>query len=408
MPLHTPAHKGVAGPDELDALLTSLGLACDLPSMEGTDSPFHPTACLAEAQALAAELWGAAETFFLVNGSTIGIEAAVLAAVRPGEKILMPRHVHLSVHSALVLSGARPEYLPTRWIDRAGPVPPTADEVERCLRRDPEIRAVLATHPTYYGVAVGVPPLAQACRRAGVPLLVDEAHGAHLRFLPDGAPPSALDGGADVVVQSAHKTVGSLGGTALLHRGHGGLIPAARLQTALNLLQSTSSSYLLMVSLDLVRRTLWRRGRETFTRAVERARALRERVEAIGPLSTARPGDHPELGHCALDPLRLVVDVGGLGHTGFRVEHLLAREHGVLGEFCDSRTVTYVLGPEDDPEAYARLERGLRAIAAARTPRARRAGRGPARAVRIPPMVMIPREAALRPTFPVPLAQAAG
>jgi arginine decarboxylase len=406
-PLCTPGHKGSWMPEGLQRVLTPLGLACDLPSMDATDYWFHPRTCIAEAQRLAADLYGAADTFYLVNGSTIGVQAMMLAAVAPGEKILLSRYLHVSAHSALVLGGAHPVYLPSRWLERAGPIPPTEDEVDECLRRHPDVRAVFLTHPTYYGVGRPLAGVAAACRRQGIPLLVDEAHGAHLRFLPPGNLPSGLDCGADLVVQSIHKTVGSLIGTAQLHRAHGSPIPQERVQAMLNLLQSTSSNYLLLASLDLTRRAMAREGCDLFGRAAARAAALRKRLDGIDGIRTLEPARCQGLEGCKTDPLRLTVDVAGLGLTGYQVERRLQDEFRILVEFSDFRNVVFVLGPPDAPETYARLERGFRALAVERSP----ASTEKADVVRsgsTAPMVLTPREAAFRPKRAIPLGLAAG
>jgi arginine/lysine/ornithine decarboxylase len=406
-PLHTPGHKGRWVPSGLEHFLTPLGVACDLPAMEATDNWFHPQHCIAEAQRLAAELYGAADSFYLVNGSTIGVQAMMLAAVAPGEKVLLSRYLHLSAFSALVLSGAVPVYLPARWLQTAGPVPPTADEVEQYLQRHPDTRAVFLTHPTYYGVGRPLEPLADACHRRGVALLADEAHGAHLRFLPPGSLRSGLDGGADLVVQSVHKTVGSLVGTAQMHRSHGSIVSRERLQTALNLLQSTSSNYLLLSSLDLTRRAMWREGQALFRHAVERAAVLRENLDAIDGIQTLDATHCDGLEGCASDPLRLLVDVSGLGLTGFQVERRLQEEFRILDEFCDMRNVAFVLGPTDDPETYSRLARAFSRLAAERSATAR-ARDDVLYSAPVPPVVLTPREAAFRPKRKTPLRAALG
>jgi arginine decarboxylase len=406
-PLCTPGHKGSWTPEGLQRLLTPLGLACDLPSMDATDYWFHPRSCIADAQHLAAALYGAADTFYLVNGSTIGVQAMVLAAVAPGEQVLLSRHLHVSAHSALVLGGAVPLYLPSRWLETGGPIPPTADEVDEYLRRHPDVRAVFLTHPTYYGLGRPLAGVTEACHRRGIPLLVDEAHGAHLRFLPPPHLPSGLDCGADLVVQSVHKTVGSLIGTAQLHRAHGSLISKERLQATLNLLQSTSSNYLLLASLDLVRRAMAREGRDLFGRAASRAAVLRKNLAGIDGIRILDPAHHRALDGCMVDAMRLVIDVAGLGLTGYQVERRLQDEFQILAEFSDSRSVAFVLGPADAPETYARLERGFRALSVERS-RATNESEEVIYSVSTPRMVMTPREAAFRPKRAIPLCLAAG
>lgn len=405
--LHMPAHKGTPQPPEMKTFFTTLGLACDLPSMDATDNWFHPTGCIREAQRLAADLYGAADTFYLVNGSTIGVQAMLLAAVSPGEEIVTSRHMHLSAFSALVLTGAVPRYLPCRWVEAAGPIPATTDEVAAYLTQYPNARAVLLTNPTYYGVGRDLESIARLCRNRGVALLVDEAHGAHLHWLPPGNLRSALDCGADLVVQSVHKTVGSLVGTAQLHRSTTSLIPKERLQAALNLLQSTSSSYLLLASLDIVRRWTWKHGYSLFHDVVSLTTNLRERIAAVDGLRVLDVNRFPSLGGCIIDPLRLTIDVSGLALSGFEVERILLDQFQLYGEFCDLRNVVFALGPGDTSEIVGRLEHAMRSVAASVVHRDRCIETYP-RCSRPPPLVLLPREAVFRQKKRVPIDDAIG
>lgn len=407
-PLHTPGHKGRRFLPGLSRWLTEEGLACDLPAMDETGNWLATRGPLAAAQRDFAAECGSAQTWFLANGSSSGVHAMLLASVGPGDAVLLSRHSHLSAFAALVLSGAAPVYLPARWSAAAGPVPPDGDEVARALEADPRIRAVLLTSPSYYGIGRPLAAVARACRRRGVPLLVDEAHGAHLPFLPP-APDllgSALGAGADLVVQSPHKTLGSLVGTACLHRTRGGLVAPERVQAALALVTSTSPSYLLLASLDLCRRWLATRGRAELARAVARARRLREAIRALEPLRPLGPGAAGLPADVRFDPLRLVVDVSGTGLSGHDAERHLLASANLLDEFADEANVVCVLGPADPPAVLARL---LRAFDALRRG-ARGRGRPPAppSCWPLPPQALTPRAACSRPSEAVPLAEARG
>jgi arginine decarboxylase len=260
-PLHTPGHKGGRFADaDLAKLVGTNGLALDLPGMTATDNTFHPTGCVRDAQALAADLVGADETFFLAAGSTLGVAAALMATVRPGEVVALPRNIHRSVVAGLVLSGARPRFMAHDVLPACGALGVPLEEVSSSLDAEPRPAAVLLTRPSYYGLARDLGDVASLCRSRRVPLIVDEAHGAHFHFLPPGSPEPALAAEADLVVQSWHKTLGSLVGSAMLHVGRQSLVGPQRVRDALNFLQTTSPSYLLMASLDLVRRRMWREG----------------------------------------------------------------------------------------------------------------------------------------------------
>ena len=195
-----------------------------------------------------------------------------------------------------------------------------------------------------------------------MPLIVDEAHGGHFAFLPEGSPEPALAAGADIVIQSWHKTVGSLVGSAMLHVGHNSPVEPTQVRDALNFLQTTSPSYLLMASLDLVRRRMAREGQRLFAQAVEDAKELEQEIERLPGLRVLRPESDPRMAGHQRDPLRLVVNVAGTGWTGYDFEKYLRTEFQVEDEMSDWSSVVYILSPQDDPAAKQRLLAGLRSI----------------------------------------------
>lgn len=409
-PFHTPGHKGGRFvPPELARLWGAEVLRFDLPAMTATDNTLHPTGCVLEAQQLAAELFGAAETFYLGSGSTTAVAAMLLAAVPPGETVLIPRNVHRSVASALVLSGARPRFLPHAVLPECGALAVSAEAMATALREEPRPVAVLLTRPSYYGLATDLAPVAEMCRDVGVPLLVDEAHGAHLRFLPPGGPRPALDCGADLVAQSSHKTLGSLVGSAQLHVGHGSPVPPVQVRDALNLLQTTSPNYLQLASLDAVRRHLWRHGENLFREAVEEADQLAESIDTLPGLCVLRPNRDPNLAGHLRDPLRLVVNVAGTGWTGYDVERYLRTEHRVEDEMADWFNIVLILSPHDDAQARERLIVGLRRVSTQPRPEpdSEIAQATHLLQPNIPPLMLTPREAALGNKTLVPRAEAA-
>jgi len=182
---HTPGHKsGRFAAPELTELVGKSGLALDLPAMTATDNTFHPTGCVRDAQRLAAELFGAGETFFLSAGSTLGVGTALLAAVPPGGTVALPRNIHRSVVAGLVLSGAVPRFIHHEALPQCGALGPSPNDVAAALDASPTPSAVLLTRPSYYGLARDLNEIADLCHARGVPLIVDEAHGGHFRFLP--------------------------------------------------------------------------------------------------------------------------------------------------------------------------------------------------------------------------------
>jgi lysine decarboxylase len=290
-------------------------------------------------------------------------------------------------------------------------------ELERALREEPKPAAVLLTRPSYYGLTSELQPLVESCRANQTPLIVDEAHGGHLHFLPPGHPRPALASGADMVVQSCHKTLGSLVGTAQLHVGHDSPIEPARVRNALNLLQSTSPNYLLLASLDATRHCMWQSGADLFRQAVEDAHKLEDEIDRLPGLTVLRPERDPQLAGHGRDPLRTVVNVSATGWTGFEVEDYLPAEWQVEDEMADWFNIVLIQSPHDDPAARERLLAGLRAVS--ENPRNAKPPLGPELGAEgqasvaliqppIPPLAMTPRQAALGRQEPVRLDAAVG
>jgi arginine decarboxylase len=222
----------------------------DQTEVEGLDVLSTPSECLRDTQQLAASIFGVAHSYFLVNGSTVGIEAAMLACLKPGDTVLVPRNVHRSVVSGMVLTGAIPRWVFPEWLESWGLWGALSVETIRdAFLRDPSIRAVVLTSPTYEGVGSDIQAIAKVCQEYHAFLLVDEAHGSLWPF-SNQLPPSACHLGADVVIQSLHKSAGSLTQTALAHLPIGSKMSPDAFQEALNTLHTTSPSYLLLASLE--------------------------------------------------------------------------------------------------------------------------------------------------------------
>jgi lysine decarboxylase len=438
---HTPGHKsGRFAPPDLVELWGRQTFKYDLPAMTATDNLLHPTHCVKEAQELAAELFGAAATFYLGGGATTGIAAMILAAVPPGGTILLPRNVHRSVAAALVLSGARPRFIEPTVLPQCGALGISGEAVEQAIARVPcprprghenghdessnvtptseDLRehdtqipaAVLLTRPTYYGLARDISDVSAVCRRHGIPLLVDEAHGPHFRFLSEGAPRPALDEGADLVAQSCHKTLGSLVGTAQVHVGRQSPVSPEQLRDAFNLLQTTSPNYLQLASLDANRRWMAQEGRALFAAAVKDAQALTDEINRLPGLHVMSVADDARLAGHRRDPLRLVINVAGAGWTGYDAELLLRERYTVEDELSDWFNIVLVISPHEDAAAKERLLAGLKHISKHPQP-AKNSSIAEATDLlqpAIPPLAMTPRDAALGTKEVVPLAKSLG
>jgi arginine/lysine/ornithine decarboxylase len=397
--LHVPAHR------QGEALPSSLKgedfFQLDLTELPGLDDLHSPGGPIARAQELAAKLYGARATFFLVNGTTAGVTALFLAACRPGQKVVVTRDAHRSVLAGLVLSGADPVFVAPRLLPPFGiPAAVRPEDLSGALRAHPEARGVFVVYPNYYGVAADLPALAGVARRHGKPFFVDEAHGAHFPFHPD-LPPEALACGADAAVMSVHKTGGSLTQSSFLHLGGEGLLQA-RVAAALSLLQTSSPSYLLLASLDLARRQLAVKGFELLARALALARRTRAALSAIPGLAVF--GEEEVPAGERLDPLRITIGVRELGLSGYRAAALLAQKYRVHCELADNRNIVAAVGIGTREEDCSRLVSALTEIS--RTRRRRRSLPEIPRPPAPPPKRMTPREAWFAPARTVSLEAA--
>ncbi|MEB3336313.1 MAG: aminotransferase class I/II-fold pyridoxal phosphate-dependent enzyme [Leptolyngbyaceae bacterium] len=342
-PFYTPGHKrGQATPTALAALLGAAVFQSDLPELPELDNLFAPQGAIQSAQELAAAAFGAEKTWFLVNGSTCGIIAGILATCNPGDRILLPRNVHQSAISGLVLSGAIPIFLEPEYdpvLDLVHSVTP--ESVAMALEQYPGIKAVMLVYPTYYGVCGEIAAIAQIVHSYRIPLLVDEAHGPHFAFHPD-LPTPALAAGADLVVQSTHKVLTALTQAAMLHT-QGDYIDSDRVSRALQLVQSTSPSYLLLASLDAARHQMVTEGRQLLSRTLELANFARTEINQIRGLSVLAPAQPGSPGFYALDQTRLTVTVAQLGLTGFAADTLLHEQLGITAELPSLQHLTFII-----------------------------------------------------------------
>jgi len=389
-PMHIPGHKmGRAAPEAWRSFLGEQALSIDLTEAPGLDDLHAPEGVIAEAQSLAAEAFGAERSFFLVGGTTAGLHALILTACRPGDAIAVPRNAHRSILGAMVLAGARPHWVRVAFDPELGVA--THMEESALAQALPGSKAALLIHPTYYGTTSKAADLIRQVHEAGLPVLVDEAHGSHFRFHPD-LPPASLALGADGVVQSLHKTGGSLTQSSICHVGRGARLSESRLREMLRLVQSTSPSYLLMASLDLARRELALHGEALWERALDLARSARKRLEALKGIRI----------HPTSDPTKLLIDTRGRGIAGFQAADLLWSQHGVAVEASGLTYLLAVLTPGDTPDSIDALVGAIDQLPF---------GPGVPESPPEPPwpeIVVAPREAYLSAKRSVPLAQAVG
>ena len=353
---HVPGHKGGPGADPgLRFALGDRALALDVPQdIWGIDLGPSPTP-YERAETLAAEAYGAAQTWFLTNGATQGNHALCLALAPLGAPVVAQRNSHASLVDGLVLSGGIPRFVAPEYdaeLGMAHGVTPRA--LETALSDGAEFRAAFIVSPTYYGFVADVAGCAAVAHAAGVPLVVDQSWGPHLGFHHD-LPGSALAAGADAVLTSTHKIVGSLTQTAMLHVADTGRIDRAAVARAVRLVRTTSPSSLLMGSLDAARRQLAVHGEallhETIA-AVERVRAKLKTVSGIrllGPELVGRPGI------VGWDPLRIVIDVRATGRSGYEVAEALRHAYDVQPELATHATIVLVIGVAESPPVLERM-----------------------------------------------------
>jgi arginine decarboxylase len=365
-PFYTPGHKrGVGISPPLAEYFGKAVFRADLPELTELDNLFTPNGVIQQAQQLAAEAFGASQTWFLVNGSTCGIAAAILATCGMDDKIILPRNVHSSAIAGLILSGAMPVFINPGYdpvLDIAHSITPSA--LEAALEQHPDAKAVMVVYPTYYGVCGDIKAIAQITHQYNIPLLVDEAHGAHFAFHPE-LPIPALAAGADLSVQSIHKTLGAMTQASMLHL-KGDRINSDRISKALQLVQSTSPSYILLASLDAARQQMAVRGKELMSHTLQLANEARTRINQIPRLSLFTFPTSPPLSRSScvtLDKTRLTVTVSNLGITGFAAEEILDVEFGVTAEFASLQNLTFIISLGNTQEDIEQLVQAFTTLA---------------------------------------------
>lgn len=351
-PFHMPGHKR-------NTALCSMGnpYGLDITEIDGFDNLHDAQGILKSAMQEAAELYGAEETFFLVNGSSCGILAAVCACTKPGDAVLIARNCHKSAYHALYLQDLKPVYLYPQ-IEQGIQSEILAEDVELALKQHPDIRAVILVSPTYEGVVSEIETIAALAHAANCPLIVDEAHGAHFG-MAEGFPETAVRLGADLVIQSVHKTLPSFTQTALLHIGkeatQKGRIDRERLHRYLSIFQSSSPSYLLMAGIQRSLRILKKQGKQLFSELLEKIAYLRKETENLQYIHIL------SLKHMEPSKLNIFIEEasGRNGHWLYR--ELLERYHLQM----EMESLHYVLAmtsAADTREGFERLALALREI----------------------------------------------
>lgn len=358
-PFHMPGHKR-------NTKLCSMGnpYELDITEIEGFDNLHHADGILKKAMDRCAGLYGAKESFFLVNGSSCGILAGIAACTKRENQVLMARNCHKSVYHGVYLNGLKPLYLYPPIIDEYGICGGiSAEMVETMLTAHDDIKLVILTSPTYEGIVSDIEGIAKVVHREGIPLLVDEAHGAHFGF-HEGFPKSAVEKGADLVVQSVHKTLPALTQSALLHLT-GERVNPVRLKRFLSIYQTSSPSYLLMAGIDRCMELIqeegkvlfkqWNDSLDTFNRRMRRLKNIR-----VGDPVGNMPDNHRKINMKMtnvydIDKSKIIISPKNITMTGKELYDILIQEYSLVMEAVSSEYVLAMTGLGDRPEGYLRL-----------------------------------------------------
>jgi arginine decarboxylase len=404
---HIPGHKKGVGMDpEFRAFMGDNALSIDLINIAPLDDLHQPTGAIFEAQRLAAEAFGADHTFFSVQGTSGAIQTMIMSVCGPGEKIIVPRNVHKSVMSAIIFAGARPIFLSPAMDEKLGIAHGvTTRSVRKALEIHSDAKAVLIINPTYFGISANLKEIVELAHAYDVPVLVDEAHGVHIQF-HDELPLSAMQAGADMAATSVHKLGGSLTQSSVLNI-RGNRVNPKRVQAILSMLTTTSTSYILLASLDAARRSLAMHGREMTDRALTLARYAREQINAIPGLYCFGDDILGTEATYDYDPTKLTIHVRRLGITGYDVEKRLREQFNIEVEMSDMYNILCIVTPGDSEISIQKLLEALRSISE------HQAGSDEVENVvvknpKIPTLALLPRDAFYAETESVPLAEADG
>lgn len=330
---HTPGHKGK---DCFPNILKENVQEIDFTEIPGSDNLHHAQEMIYQSEKRAARVFKAQRSYFLINGTTVGIQASILSVCNPGDKILVPRNCHRSVWSALIFGDIIPVYIAPQVHPKTGiALSISPEEVQRKLKQNPEIKAAIITYPSYYGTCSDIEKISKILHNENKLLLVDEAHGAHF-VLHDQLPITALDAGADIAVQSTHKLLSSFTQSSMLHVGSNAIC-IERLEMFLSLLQSSSPSYLLMASLDFATKQAEKLGYKRWDDIIKWNKNVYNEIKnktSMIPLGIDIIGKY---GVVDFDVSRLLINVSPIGLKGIEVDQILRRRYGIQVELSEDR-----------------------------------------------------------------------
>lgn len=404
---HIPGHKKGKGADpEFREFIGENALSIDLINIGPLDDLHAPKGIIKEAQDLAAEAFGADHTFFSVQGTSGAIIAMVMTVCGPGDKIIVPRNVHKSVMSAIIFSGAIPIFIHPVVDERLGISHGiTTDAVSKALKQNPDAKGVLVINPTYFGIAADLKKIVEIAHSYNVPVLVDEAHGVHIHF-HDELPLSAMQAGADMAATSVHKLGGSMTQSSILNVKEG-LVSYKRVQAVLSMLTTTSTSYLLLASLDVARKQLATKGRDLIDKTIRLAEYIRRQVNEIDHLYCVGEEILGTKATFDYDPTKLIISVKELGMNGYDAEKWLRKNYNIEVELSDLYNILCLVTPGDTETEGQILIEALRDLAGNRKINVEKAER-PVLLPEIPLLALTPRDAFYAETELIPFDESEG
>lgn len=340
-----PGHKGGRGNKELTDFLGEECLLVDVNSMKPLDNLSHPVSVIREAEIIASQAFKAQNAFFIVNGTTAAVQAMIMSACKSGDKIIMPRNVHKSAINALVISGAIPVYVNPGVDKNLGiSLGMSIDDIKEAIEKNKDAKAIFVNNPTYYGICSNLKEIVNIAHENNMLVLVDEAHGAHFYFGED-MPISAMEADADMAAVSMHKTGGSLTQSSFLLCGRN--VNPNYVRQIINLTQTTSASYLLLISLDLARKNLSLNGKEIFRKTSELSNYARREINNLGGYVAFSKelinGDTV----FDFDITKLSIHTRDIGLTGIEVYDLLRDEYNIQIEFGDIGNILAIISAGD-------------------------------------------------------------
>ncbi len=404
---HIPGHKKGVGIDpDFRAYIGDNALAIDLINIAPLDDLHSPHGIIKDAEELAAAAFNADYTFFSVQGTSTAIMAMIMAVCYPGDKILVPRNVHKSILSGIIFAGANPIFIHPEMDEKLGIAHGiTPHSVKRALEKHPDTKAILVINPTYYGIAANLQAIVDVAHSYQIPVLVDEAHGAHINF-NSRLPLSAMEAGADMAATSLHKLGGSMTQSSILNM-RGSLVDPKRVQAVMSMLTTTSTSYLLLASIDVARRNLATKGEQLLDTAINLSNHLRSHINLIPGLYC--PG-REILGTEAtfdLDDTKILINVIELGITGYQAEQWLRDNYRIEVELSDLYNLLCIISLGDSEQSIEKLLTALQELSKAHNTNGK-LNHIVVKLPEIPAIALSPRDAFYSETDKVPFRESSG